>query len=354
MNSILIAEVEELFLEEAQKEVEELTKCVVMPRSKTVLAIETSKEEKTVSALYYYSGLLKTLELELFFAEKKNFELSSDFFPFFEKKTFRVEAKTEGKKELEMELGEKILDILPSLTVDLRNAQITFFAREVGNKLLVSLDLTQFFLTQRPYKIHHNQNSLSADFANYLLRKMGRQNRRKASFIDPSANLADLILELVLREEKFAKHLHNVSSLPYTKILKKKLLPPEKVKGSQNTYFAIVQHNKHFKELKENIATLPFKIRVSQYEADWLDVKFKKNELDYVLSALPIFKDKDEWEKFIDQFLYQTEFVCKHSITLLSPQALSKKVRQKYRLKTQFEEEIKRGEKKYILYCLEK
>ena len=104
------------------------------------------------------------------------------------------------------------------------------------------------------------------------------------------------------------------------------------------------------KQLKENISYSSQKVKVSQFDFTWLDVKFQKDEFDFVVSAFPKFKSKEEKEEFCDKFFYQCEFIAKQGICVISYEKLDLKHSRKYGLPLGFKQEIVIENISYFVY----
>jgi len=125
---------------------------------------------------------------------------------------------------------------------------------------------------------------------------------------------------------------------------------PDKI-DDKKKYAAVVQENKLFSKLKENVNYSGQKIKLSKYELDWIDVKLEKNQVDYVLSSVLI-EDMGDFEEFISEFLYMSEFVAKKGIGIMCLNEISDSLLGKFKLEVKKKDIVVYGEKEYIFYLL--
>lgn len=226
---------------------------------------------------------------------------------------------------------------------------IIYYSRTIENIYLIKnnkqINLTNFNLTKRSYKLNKDNSELNSIIINYVLKLLNIDKRTELSIIDPIANLGDIIIETSLfspRKPLNVKHRHE---LPIYKEFKKSIMP--KNNQDKNKYIGVVKDNKEFKLIKENITYSGQKIKLSLFELDWLDVKFKKKSIDYVFSYFN--KLNDELQK---EFFYQSEFISKKKICIISKEEINKNYIKKYKLKINHEETIEYGKNKYIIYII--
>lgn len=321
----------------AKKEIEDLVDRKVKTTSTYHLTFKTDTIIADVLELMYYSRRIEGIYLH------------EDDVPFIsETKTFEVDASGhEDKDELEKELGSNLLEKHTNLRVDLSNPQLTF---KVLEDKTVALDLLGFSLGSRKYKVNTNVHCLNALVVQKLIYSMKLPKLEEISIIDPLANLGDCIVEAGLYCSDYALHTRKRFSIPLT-LFSKQLPLPGRDEGIAKLQ-AVVQDNKVFKQFKENITQSGLKVKVSQYELDWLDVKFHEADFDYVITSIPFIQDENELEEIQNQLLYQSEFIVKNKIGIITRQPLDAALVKKNKLKISSQEEVRVGEQKYYLYVL--
>ncbi|MFW6286282.1 MAG: THUMP domain-containing protein [Nanoarchaeota archaeon] len=276
--------------------------------------------------------------------------------------TFEVDATNEyndDKKKAENYFGQ-LINKNNHLEVDLSNPQINFHVFSSNKQSYLGLDLLGFNLSKRDYKINTNHstiNSLVITYALNLLELNKLQNNPKIknyTIIDTNANLGDLIIESSLFNPRNTLNMKKKFHLPIYKIFSQNPPVPQD-NNTKNKFIAIVQNNKIFKQIKENIKFHGTKIKVSQYELDWLDVKFKKNQIDYGITQLPIFKENDELKNYLNTFFYQIEFIISKKFIIISKKKIDKKYYSKYKtIQLKTNQNIKIGKQDYYIYLFEK
>lgn len=321
------------------------------------LKIEDDKEMfEIVINLIYYSRTIENIFLKVteFKKVKELSEVKSLNLDFIKKEfTFEVDAHGENKSIFETKIGKLLLDSNKNLTVNLKIPELSFKVFSTKDNNILGLDLVGFKLSRRDYKLNINSTSINSLIPNYCMYLLGMDEEENLSVIDPVANLGEIINEVSLFNPRKAMNLKLRHNFPICKIFGLNPQLPKNI-DDKNKYVAVVQNNKIFKEIRENINFSGQKIKVSQYELDWLDVKFKKNDHDYVISQFPSFQDEEESKAFQKEFFYQAEFICKKKIGLISKKEINMLYLRKYRLRILRKEIITVGEQNYNIYIISK
>lgn len=221
---------------------------------------------------------------------------------------------------------------------------------DIKDKPIEVYDLVGDILMERNYKINEDDNYLSHFLVNYCLFKLNlNQEEKLFSVIDPMAELGDVLIETALFHPRKPLYVRQKNSLPiYTEF---KIMPPmPKIVKDKNKYVGLVLEDDQFKKFRENINEAGLKIRVSKFEMDWMDVKFHKNDFDYAITFLPDFEDKEESDEFLKEFIYQTEFVCKKKICLISFEEIDLKYATKYKLELTEQTKVEVDEEEFFCY----
>lgn len=233
---------------------------------------------------------------------------------------------------------------------DILEKNILIKEETIKKEKMILADLVGFDLMKRDYML--NKSEREVDVRAIIFGLYGLEiDRKKKSFsiIDPFANLGEVILECSIFNPRAALNLKKRFDFNVCKIFN---IQPSMPKSSDNNsnFTGIVLDNIKFKQLKENIAFASQKIKVSQFDFTWLDVKFQKDEFDFVVSAFPKFKSKEEREDFCDKFFYQCEFIAKQGICVISYEKLDLKHSRKYGLPLGFKQELVINNKSYFVY----
>jgi len=309
-----------------------------------------------------YKIILKSFNYLEEFAKLEIKTILNQEFTQIDKETFEIQAKDE--KELtqitynlvfysrcfdgiylkENENKQTKYQSLEKVEIDYKNTAIKVY------------DLIGDILIERNYKINEDENYLSHFLVNYCAYKLELHKEEKIfSIIDPMAELGDIIIETSLFQPRKPLYIQEKNTLPIYKEFK--IMPPmPKPIKDKSKYQALVLEDSQFKKLRENINEASQKVRISKYEMDWLDVKFHKNDFDYAITFLPEFDDEDcpgESDEFLKEFLYQTEFICKKRICLISQEEISLKYAEKYELNLIDKTEIEVDEEPFIIYIFE-
>ncbi len=251
--------------------------------------------------------------------------------------------------EIKFKTNEELSEFLTNILYYSRTIE-NIYLKQDNNKTL----LFQTSLSQRDYKINQNpKTDISPLITNYLLLLLEiDKNKKPYSIINPLENLGETIIETAVFHPRQPLNIQKRLKQPYLKLLNTIPKIP-KQEENKNKYIAIVQDNKTFKKLKENTNFHNLKIKMSQYEMDWLDVKYKKAEIDYAVTYIPE-TEKEQFEEMQNQFFYQTEFICKKKIGLITKKPINKKFLKKYKLKITHEETINYNNEKYYIYIIQK
>jgi 23S rRNA G2445 N2-methylase RlmL len=300
-------ETKQFILDFAKNEVSKLTSKT--PQAQGSFIIVRFKDEneffKASFEIIYYSRCIERIYLKID-ENLKNLDLIKKEF------TFEICSKTKDK-EIEKTLGAQFLSKNPNLGVNLKNPDLSFKVFEIGKKEVILLDLTNFELTKREYKLNVNSTTINTLIPIYAFYKLELQKKKEIRIIDPISNLGDIIIEASIFHPLNPLHVTKRHQIPISKIFSHiPNLPKEKeLKGK---FVSIVQNNKIFKQQRENINFAKSKIKLSQYELDWLDVKFKNSDFDYTITQIPPGADK----KMLEDFFYQAEFISKKAICTIS------------------------------------
>ena len=86
----------------------------------------------------------------------------------------------------------------------------------------------------------------------------------------------------------------------------------------KNKIIGIVDDNLYYKKLNENIKLSKQKIKISQFDFDFLDVKFIKGDFDFCITQIKEFKNKNDEKNYFEKLFYQLEFIIKKKFCFVS------------------------------------
>ena len=226
---------------------------------------------------------------------------------------------------------------------------------KIKNKEINVYDLSSNILENRNYLINHNSNTLNHNIINYCLFKLNLHKKKSNySIIDLIANNSEILLEAVTFNPKKPLYINDRYEMQIFKEFKKFniKIPKFEIKKDKNKYISIVQSSNEFKKSKENLNKLGYKIKISKVDIEWIDLKHEEKSFDYIISSFPIFKTKEAYERFLDEFLTQAKYLCKKQTCIISKEKLNEKLFKKYNFKLEFENEIKYDIITYYIYIL--
>jgi len=305
--------------------------------------------------IFYFSRVIENIYLEIVnFRNEEFVSLKKETFDFISSDLkFEVDALKNYKFEhqkAEKIFGKFILDSCEKLRVDLENYDVSFklFTKDLISYLVI--DLIGFSLTKRDYKINFGSTTINSIIPNYCFYLLNLDEKKtKYSMIDPISGFGDILIEASLFKPKQANHFKKRFELLIRKLFNYSIKTVS-VEKSKNTFYSVVQNNKIFKFQRENIAFSSQSIKLSQYDIDWLDVKFKEEQIDYVVTCLPEIHEVKEREKFLKEFFYQIEFIIKKKFCVISKKEIDLKYFKKSYFKILVNEKIFIGDQKYMIY----
>ena len=277
------------------------------------------KDLKDLCVLCYkaqsvYMVLYLFLEAEFDDLEKEIDNL--DFKEWVEGKSFAVRAECSGElssKEVEEKVGGFVFEKVKGLKakVDLENPDVTFFVHVRGKKCYFGVDFAGFDLGKREYKVFSHPASLKGPVAYGLVRLAGFE---KGEFLLSSFTKGGVVvIEATLfasgmpvnyyRKDKFAFLGFKIfEGFDFDGFFDKL---DEGVKKEKLKILGVSNDLRHLSAGKKNakIAGVSKMVGFSKMDVDWLDVKFKKGEVDRMI-AYPVGGEKEKMKEFFHQAEY--------------------------------------------------
>lgn len=229
--------------------------------------------------------------------------------------------------EIEEKIGEFIIDNIKKnknykQKVNLEEPDIIFLVYINDNHCYVGIDFSGFDLSKRTYRIFTHPASLKGTIAYALVRIADFS--KKNNLIDPFTGSGTIPIEAALfasnfpvnfyNKEKFSflklKPFHNLDFDKFFKNADKKINKEKlNITGYDNSMKFVNYAKKNAK-----IAGIDKQINFSRVDVEWLDIKFKKNSVDKIVTDVPIlskYSDKNAVEKVYKELFYQSDYVLK-------------------------------------------
>jgi 23S rRNA G2445 N2-methylase RlmL len=274
---------------------------------------------QSADRILYWIG---EFEFHDFFEELKRFVEKAKFDGWMGKcRTFRVECIREGNHDFksvdaEAKIAEILLKSGRGWKLSIKGCDIVFFAYIAHSKCYFGVDFAGFELNKRPYKIFLHPNSLRGTIAYALVRESGFE--KDEALLDPFSRDGVIVIEAALHAANFPVDYYKKEKFAFLKL---GLIDSEKlfegidkkiIKKPKAGLYSFDYMFKHVDYSRKNakIAGVDKKIDFSRVELEWLDIKFKKETIDRIVTNLPSSKNAN-LDKIYNEFFYQAEFILK-------------------------------------------
>lgn len=218
------------------------------------------------------------------------------------------------------------------LSVDLKNPKTKIILDIIENKCYYGVLIAED-LNKREYRIKSTSQSINSTICYALVRLSGYKKGK--TLLDPFSKDGTIAIE----------------AAAYAYSLPLKFIKPVDAK-EQNIFCSDpLLQNVNNSETNSKLAGVNKAIKFSRYDIEWLDTKFGKSEIDYIVTVLPYHagdRQKDAEKNYKDLF-YQAEFILSKSgkMVLLSQVDLKDFLSE---FKIVSETEIMSGDIKYKVY----
>ena len=217
--------------------------------------------------------------------------------------------------DAEAKVAELLLKKDKGKTLGMRDYDLVFFVYIVNNKCYLGIDFAGFELNKRAYKIFLHSGSLRGTIAYALLREAGFE--KKETMLDPFSRDGVIAIEAALyasgfpvnyyKKEKFAfLKFSFVDSEKFFADADKKAVKPRAEIYSFDHLFKYVDYSRK----NAKIAGIDKQINFSRVELEWLDIKFRKETVNRIVTNLPSSKNANI-DKIYNEFFYQADFILK-------------------------------------------
>ncbi|MBS3096145.1 hypothetical protein J4480_01780, partial [Candidatus Woesearchaeota archaeon] len=180
-------------------------------------------------------------------------------------------------------------------------------------------------LNKRGYKIFLHPGSLRGTIAYALIRESGFE--KKDVMLDPFSRDGVIAIEAAFYAAGFACNYYKKDKFAFLKLKLEidfeKLFrdADKKIKKPKGDIYAYDHIFKYVDYSRKNskIAGIDKQINFSRVELGWLDIKFKKESVDRIVTSLPASKNAN-LDKIYNEFFYQSEYILKKNgaITVIS------------------------------------
>ncbi len=245
-------------------------------------------EQKAKELAYATRSLLKIYEMLQDF-EFKDFDdlLKKAKVPEI-KGTFVVRCQRDGEHQfqsldVEKNFGEKIFK--KGNKVDLKNPDTTIVADIIGNRCLIGRDLTpKAYLSRRDYRIKAHPKSINACLAYDAVRLSGWTKDK--TLLDPSCKDGVIPIEAALWASGVPRgYFENTEH--YEAVDKKMSKGKLRITAADT-----LLPNVRSAEVNSKLAEINKQIDFTKIDFDWLDIKFKKESVDIIITTLTDKSDK--------------------------------------------------------------
>ena len=284
-------------------------------------------------------------------------------------KKFRVECIRIGTHDfnsvdIEKKIGEYLVKKFNSkkIKVSIKDYEIVFLAYIVGNKCHFGVDFAGFELNKRSYKIFLHPNSLRGTIAYALIRESSFE--KTDIMLDPFSRDGVIAIEAAFyaisfpynyyKKEKFAflKLKLGINNDKFFENIDKKKKESKAIINSYDHLFKFVDYSKK----NAKIAGVDKFINFSRIDLEWLDIKFKKESVDRIITNMPSSKNVN-LDRIHNEFFYQAEYILKKTgaIGLITrmPDAI-KKTAAKHNFSVAKESDVWSGEQLLKIIVLKK
>ncbi|MBS3100848.1 methyltransferase [Candidatus Woesearchaeota archaeon] len=271
--------------------------------------------------------LIGTFEFENFFEEFKTFIEKTGFDEWVDKsKKFKVECIREGKHDfnsvnVEGKAAGLIQNKFKNKKFDIKSYDILFLVYIVNDKCYFGVDFAGFEMNKRAYKIFLHSNSLRGTIAYALVKESGFVKDDVA--LDPFSRDGVVAIEAAFYAAGFPVNYYKKDKFAFLKLkigvdfekffegVDKSIKKPKAEIYSYDHLFKYVDYSRK----NAKIAGVDKHINFSRVELEWLDIKFKKESVDRIITNPPTSKNAN-LEKVYGEFFYQCDYILKNNGTV--------------------------------------
>lgn len=230
-------------------------------------------------------------------------------------KTFALRAtkfnREESTPKLEAELGAQIKDS-SKLEVSLDNPDLLLHAY-VGEITKIGIDITGQDLSKRPYKMFNQSSSIKGTLAYVLNRLAGIT--KDSIILDPFCGTGTIAIEAVMYQNRISPFLfeNKFQVIPELKKAFDKIKNPEPNHKPIVSCFDVLLPSMMQAKKNAKLAGVDKLLNVSKVDVDWIDTKFDKHEVEFIITQPPLGNKHIEkkMRKLYDELFYQARYILK-------------------------------------------
>jgi len=277
-------------------------------------------------------------------------------------KSFRVSYEGNLSFKVNELFGELILKKLEKenkkIKVNLEEPEIIFYVYTIDNHCYFGIDFSGD-LEKRDYRVFNSQKSIKGVLA-YCLVRLSNFSKDKV-LVDCFTSSGEIPIEAALFSVKKSVHFFNKDKFNFLKFVPSALEELENIDREQEDVktkiYAIDSKFSSLKLAKQNakIAGINKKIRFSRLDVGWLDTKFKKGEVDCIVSRIKEVSKRnreEEVKKLYKEFFYNAEFILNKNgkiVLLLRKIDLLKDIAEEYGFKLEEKREVFLGKARFYV-----
>lgn len=286
--------------------------------------------------------------------------------------TFRVDCIRKGEHDFQSaDIGEEFGAAIVKLTkakVSLENPDLTFLVFIQDKELYFGIDFCGFDLSKREYKIFNSPFSLKGTIAYSLLRMSGY--KKSDVLLDPFCDTGAVVIEAAFFASGFSVNNYAKGKFSFEKLKMFEKIDfgkfyekiDKQVSGDKFEIYAYDAQLRKMKQAQKNakIAGINKMIQFSRVDVSWLDIKFKKEQADLIVTSLPVYSERQDifqLEKEYKEFFYQAEYILtktgKICLICNKPEIVEKHA-QAYKFRLDKKQEIMQGGLKLFVLTFSK
>lgn len=224
--------------------------------------------------------------------------------------TFKVKCAKIDSDAISSEI-EDIAGSVIDYKVDLENPDLILYIYIFKDICYIGIDFSGFDLSKRDYKIFNFPVSLKGNIAYSLIRISGYNKKEK--ILDPFCSSGEIVIESALFASGMSPHYYKKDSFLFNKYLKFDFNKVDKKIDLKNKQiYALDSQFRNVRAAQKNskIAGVNKIINFSRQETEWLDIKFKKEEIDKIVTGIR-FSKYNNITKLLKEFFYQCSYILK-------------------------------------------
>ena len=341
------------------KEISNLNSSVKIPGR---VEIDYKNEDDLKKIVYAARSINRvyTLLKEFSFKDRNDFKKNIKDLKFKLKgKTFAVRCFRKGNHDFNSQWVEKEIGLLVNKKVDLENPNTLIYAEVIDDSCFIGIDLTGINLCKRDYRIRTVSDSINSCLAYCLVRLSGFEGKER--LLDAFCKDGSIPIEAAL----FAMNIPNGFAIKEKlKFLKKidfkKFDKAIKKHKTKIVCSDALMYNIKCSEINAQVAAVRKEIKFSRADIEWLETKFKKNEVDFIVSVLPSVSKvnkEDDVSKICAEFFYQAEYILKKKgviVVAVRNKKILDKAARKYKFVSKKELNAKIGDESYEVVVYKK